>query len=378
MSPMLRKYLLLAVVVVGFVALDYGTKQWAHATLASEEHPLPVIVTASEAGQPLAALVAARFPDLEEPADVTRDLVRRVDRGVRPTAGQNAFAALDQGGRPALPLAYVFFNEGWDVAPRVLLLVEKRFLRRWLGFVFSDRPRVEVDALVEKEFADATLAGYLAGHIAGVDEAGAAAAVEEGRVLPLFSHRLGVDPDREVAEGELYLLTERRVDVIPGLFRFDYKENPGAAWGLLATQGPKFRQVFLCGVSAIASLVILFIFIRLQDTHLSAILAFSAILSGAVGNLIDRLHYNYVIDFFDMYISYMHWPTYNVADIAISLGVVALVFEMLFVKSSPFAQAAAQRDDVEAGAAAIPADEGDGASDDDPEGGAAKAKEAGA
>jgi len=341
-NPRLRKYVVLVVLVAGVVFLDWWTKRWAHVTLASEEHPLPVVVTEAEAGKPLAELVALRFPDLaENAAAAAKDLVRFVEREPRPTAAQNPFAPLSRGGRPQVPLAYTVFAEGFDSAPRVIPLVEQPLLRRWLGFLWNERPAAELDALVAEEFESLTLAAYLAEHIAVVDEAEAAAAIEDGRVLPLFTHRVGVDPQRPARAGELYLLTERRVDVVPGLFRFDYKENPGAAWGLLATHGPQFRRIVLTSVSSLAAVVILIIFVRLQWNHWSAILAFSSILAGALGNLIDRVQFNYVIDFFDMYISYMHWPTYNVADIAITLGVLALVFEMLFVKSSPFAARAA-------------------------------------
>lgn len=338
MNSRWRKYLILVVIVGGVVFLDWWSKRWAHETLASEDHPLPFVVSPEEAGQPVAALVAKHFPELADEAEaVTREAVRLLDRDVRPAPEQNPFAPLPRGARSQVPLAYAVFAEGFAVAPRVVILVEKPLLRRWLGFLWSERPGREIDAIVEQELADETLAGYLDEHIAVLDEAEATAAIRDGAVLPLFTHRVGVDPQRPAKEGELYLLTDRKVDVIPGFFRFDYKENPGAAWGLLATHGAQFRRWFLSGVSMLAALVILVIFVRLQPDHWSAIIAFSAILAGAIGNLIDRLQFNYVIDFFDMYISYMHWPTYNVADIAITLGVSALVIEMLFVKSSPFA-----------------------------------------
>jgi signal peptidase II len=375
-TPRLRKYVVLVVLVGGVVFLDWWTKRWAHATLASEEHPLPFTVTGVEAGRPLAEVVALRFPDLAQDAPaVTKDLVRLVEREPRPAASQNPFAPLPRAGRRQVPLAYLVFAEGFEAAPRVIPLVEKPLLRRWLGFVWSERPPAELDARVDAEFEGLTLDEYLAEHIAVVDAAEAAAAIDEGRVLPLFTHRVGVDPQRPAAPGELYLLTERRVEVIPGFFRFDYKENPGAAWGLLATHGAPFRRVVLTGVSSLAAVVILIIFVRLQTNHWSAILAFSSILAGAIGNLIDRLQFNYVIDFFDMYISYMHWPTYNVADVAITLGVVSLVFEMLFVKSSPFAARAMGAVPVPA---PVPAPEPGGplpgaaeAAGSDPDGGAA-------
>ena len=65
---------------------------------------------------------------------------------------------------------------------------------------------------------------------------------------------------------------------------------------------------------------------------------FAGILAGAAGNFIDRLRYGYVIDFIDMDLGFMHWPTYNVADIAIALGVIALLLDLTFNKKSVLAQ----------------------------------------
>ena len=62
--------------------------------------------------------------------------------------------------------------------------------------------------------------------------------------------------------------------------------------------------------------------------------AFAGILAGAAGNFIDRVRYGYVIDFIDWDLGFMHWPTFNVADIAISVGVVALLLDLFFNKNS--------------------------------------------
>ena len=58
-------------------------------------------------------------------------------------------------------------------------------------------------------------------------------------------------------------------------------------------------------------------------------------MAGAAGNFVDRIRYGYVIDFIDMHLGFMHWPTYNVADIAITIGVVQLVIDIMFNKDSP-------------------------------------------
>ena len=68
--------------------------------------------------------------------------------------------------------------------------------------------------------------------------------------------------------------------------------------------------------------------------HLLFCLALSLIMSGAIGNLIDRLLYGYVIDFLDFYIAYWHWPAFNVADIAIVCGAGLLILESFLKEKS--------------------------------------------
>ena len=66
-------------------------------------------------------------------------------------------------------------------------------------------------------------------------------------------------------------------------------------------------------------------------------IALVSILAGAAGNFVDRVRYGYVIDFIDMHLGFMRWPTYNVADIAITVGVIVLIGDILFNKDSPLA-----------------------------------------
>ena len=337
-----RKYLVMVVVVGVLVWIDWATKMWADQSLASDIHPLPILVTPAESGKTLAELVGMRFPDLAERADlVVKDDVSRVEREVTPDPEANVLSPIQGPAGRRVPVAWLVFHRGTlERSPRSLpLMREKSLLQWWLLNHLGEAQRARVEELVDQAYAEQTLARYVASGVTGMDEAEAAEAIRAGHVLPVLGYGSHASSDTPVAEGDLFLLYDRRVDFIPGLFRFDYKENPGAAWGLLASAGDTFRQLFLSIVSGVAALVILIIFMRLKTSHWSAILAFSAILSGAIGNLIDRVQYNFVIDFFDMYVSYMHWPTYNVADIGITLGVISLVIEMLFVKSSPFAQA---------------------------------------
>ena len=122
------------------------------------------------------------------------------------------------------------------------------------------------------------------------------------------------------------------IPIIPNLFSFTYIRNPGAAFGLLAGSSNAFRMVFF-GITSIFALVLLgTILYRMPEREWMGRLSISAILGGAVGNLIDRLRFGEVIDFLDVYIDNYHWPAFNVADSAITVGVVFLIIHFMFEK----------------------------------------------
>ena len=110
--------------------------------------------------------------------------------------------------------------------------------------------------------------------------------------------------------------------IIPGLFDLTFLRNTGAAFGVLAGQPDRWRQLFFIGVAVIALVVILVFQRKLgrQNSRYSISLAFIG--GGAVGNLIDRVLYGSVVDFLDVYIGSHHWPAFNVADSAITVGVI--------------------------------------------------------
>lgn len=113
----------------------------------------------------------------------------------------------------------------------------------------------------------------------------------------------------------------RHVPVVDGFWSFRYIENPGAAWGLLANASEAVRVPFFIVISLAAMALILVFFRRLEDHQRLLIFGLSLVFGGAIGNFIDRLHLNYVIDFIDWYVGRYHWPTFNVADAAITAGV---------------------------------------------------------
>jgi len=119
------------------------------------------------------------------------------------------------------------------------------------------------------------------------------------------------------------------IPVIPGLFNLVYVLNPGAAFGFLASLPDGVRNPFFILISVAAAVLIIVYHARHLRSQVLASLALGMILGGAIGNLIDRLRYGMVVDFLDFYLDRYHWPAFNVADSAISVGVGLMVLGML-------------------------------------------------
>lgn len=115
------------------------------------------------------------------------------------------------------------------------------------------------------------------------------------------------------------------VEVIPGFFNLVHVLNRGAAFGMLNRGDISWQRWFFLGVSLAAMGVIWFMARMSRPEEKLMHVALGCILGGAVGNFIDRLRSGMVIDFLDFYIGDMHWPAFNVADSAISVGAVLLV-----------------------------------------------------
>ena len=122
------------------------------------------------------------------------------------------------------------------------------------------------------------------------------------------------------------------IPIIPGYFNLTYIRNPGAAFGILASSSSGFRMIFFVVTSLFALGLLATIFLRLHPEDWWGQLTVTSIFSGAIGNLIDRLQFGEVIDFLDFHVSGYHWPAFNVADMAISLGVISLFLLFAFEK----------------------------------------------
>ena len=113
------------------------------------------------------------------------------------------------------------------------------------------------------------------------------------------------------------------IELIP-YFQLTYMRNQGAAFSFLSGAGG-WQRWFFIGLAVIASVFICFWLKKLNRSQRWEAIAWSLVLGGALGNLIDRILYGYVIDFLDVYVGDWHWPAFNVADSAITVGVVMLV-----------------------------------------------------
>jgi signal peptidase II len=134
------------------------------------------------------------------------------------------------------------------------------------------------------------------------------------------------------AQTDLQHRLTRRVTLVEGYLALSYVRNPGAAWGFLARANKSFRRPFFIGISIIAMLFILYLFRKLEPGQHLMMTALSLVMGGAIGNFIDRIRFNYVVDFIDFHIQRrFKWPTFNVADIAITIGVLLLFLEMFIL-----------------------------------------------
>jgi signal peptidase II len=120
------------------------------------------------------------------------------------------------------------------------------------------------------------------------------------------------------------------IQVIPGFFNITHVRNKGAAFSLFSNTSDSFRSVFFIAVTLVAIIVIMMLIRKTHERLL--IVAFSLIAGGAIGNLVDRLRYGEVIDFVQWYVESYYWPSFNVADSAITIGVCLLAADMLFQK----------------------------------------------
>ena len=126
------------------------------------------------------------------------------------------------------------------------------------------------------------------------------------------------------------MMPHQSIPVIEHYVDITYVRNPGGAFGLFARAERWMVRPLLLGFSVLAMLIIILIYRSTPADRLLARLALSLILGGAVGNLIDRIRFDEVIDFLDVHWYEYHWPAFNIADAAITIGVALLCWDLLF------------------------------------------------
>ena len=155
----------------------------------------------------------------------------------------------------------------------------------------------------------------------------------------LSAKNLDNDP---IVPGQPYKL-HKPVHVIDQFWHHRYVENPGAAWGMFGGLPEPIRRPFFHVVSLTAIGFILYMFRKLPKEAAMVRLALSLVLGGALGNFFDRLVRGYVIDFIDWHWRNqpgLRWPTFNVADAAICVGVALLLLDSMKKKPAPLPVAA--------------------------------------
>jgi signal peptidase II len=147
-------------------------------------------------------------------------------------------------------------------------------------------------------------------------------------LLPVLVGGLALDQvSKLLVQAELPL--NGQVSIIPGVLNLVHIHNKGAAFGLLSSWGSEFPWLFFMGTTVLVLGVLGYLLWRLSDDQGLATLGYSLILTGALGNLIDRLRLKEVVDFIDVYWRHYHWPAFNVADSLVCIGAGVLVWVII-------------------------------------------------
>jgi signal peptidase II len=128
---------------------------------------------------------------------------------------------------------------------------------------------------------------------------------------------------------QLKLPLGSQVPLIPGFLNLVHVRNKGAAFGLMSGWSAEFVWVFFVAVIGLVLVVLGYLLWRLPDDHWPAALGYSLILTGALGNLIDRIRLGEVVDFIDVYWRRYHWPAFNVADSLVCVGAAIMVWVII-------------------------------------------------
>jgi signal peptidase II len=130
------------------------------------------------------------------------------------------------------------------------------------------------------------------------------------------------------------LKNDRSVDIVNGYLDLRYAENRGSAFSMFEDLPAYVRRPLLIGLALMQCLIIGAFLVYQRKRSFLFLLPFILIMAGGIGNLVDRIRFDYVVDFIYFHIEDdFHWPIFNVADILITAGIILLLMQMLFAKN---------------------------------------------
>jgi signal peptidase II len=125
------------------------------------------------------------------------------------------------------------------------------------------------------------------------------------------------------------------IPVIPGVFDLTHVHNPGGAFGFLSGMSAEIRSLLFVAVSLLAAGIVLYFYWQTPVRQRFPAVGLCLLLGGAVGNLVDRIRFGVVVDFLDVYVGELHWPAFNIADSAITVGVFIFAYHLVFQNIRP-------------------------------------------
>lgn len=152
-------------------------------------------------------------------------------------------------------------------------------------------------------------------------------------LVPVFLGVLIIDLGTKLWVSSVFRLGESK-PVIEGFFHFTLVHNRGVAFGVGNHPNNAFSKFFFIFVSLVALVYLFYLYYKLDDREKFSIWGVGLIMAGALGNLIDRIRQGYVIDFLDVFIGRHHWPAFNVADAAITIGAILFGIDLVLLKKN--------------------------------------------
>lgn len=324
-----RKLIILFLAIVPLLVLDLGSKMWAESNLATPMHPFVFKTSGGDSEGSLQDFLSEKLGPKAE-----GDWNTFIQTRVLQLSEEDVLRTDDilLGGDKSAPRTlFVFSRDGEGIPPRALWVNEPREAFRQAKEANPAATPAELRAKVKAAIKEQSLSSYIAEKIPYVEAEEAVKLIQEGKVLQYRPKNQVLRASDPIAAEAYYVVLTHKIPVIPEFLQFSYAENPGAAWGFLGTAPPTFRHIFFTLISIIAVFGMGWMMRRLEDDQTLYLVAFGTMLSGAIGNFVDRMRFRYVIDFIDMYVGQSHWPTYNVADIAISIGFGLILLDLLFL-----------------------------------------------